>query len=88
MEVVHFCFRFCFPENLKTASASASALMLPGDYRVGQKVGFFKKKPSPAGFFGFFWVLLGFIGFFGVYWVSLGLFVLITGFWGFVQACE
>ena len=29
----------------------------------------FFKKPSPAGFFGFYWVLLGFIGF---YWVFLG----------------
>ena len=31
----------------------------------------FLKKPSPVGFFGFFWVLLGFIGFF---WVLLGFF--------------
>ena len=33
----------------------------------------FLKKPSPAGFFGFFWVFLGFIGF---YWVFLGFLIL------------
>ncbi len=36
--------------------------------RVGKNPGFFKK-PSPVGFFGCFWVLLGFMGFFGFYWV-------------------
>ena len=30
VEAVHFCLRFRFQENLKTASASAS--MLPGDF--------------------------------------------------------
>jgi hypothetical protein len=36
-----------------------------------EKTRVFLKKPSPVGFFGFFWVLLGFIGFF---WVLLGFF--------------
>ena len=37
-----------------------------------EKTRVFLKKPSPVGFFGFFWVFLGFLGFFGFFWVFLG----------------
>ncbi len=36
-----------------------------------EKTRVFLKKPSPVGFFGFFWVFLGFLGFFGFFWVFL-----------------
>jgi hypothetical protein len=43
-----------------------------------EKTRVFKKKPSPVGFFGFFWVFLGFIVFFGFYWVLLGFLNLVS----------
>jgi hypothetical protein len=36
--------------------------------RVGKNPGFFKKKPSPVGFFVFFLVFGFFFGVFGVFW--------------------
>jgi hypothetical protein len=36
---------------------------IPTGTRVGENPGFLIKKTSPVGFFGFYWVLLGFIGF-------------------------
>jgi hypothetical protein len=46
-----------------------------------KKPGFFKKKTSPVGFFGFFEVFLGFLGFFGF-------FAQMRGFLGFFQFQE
>jgi hypothetical protein len=36
-----------------------------------EKTRVFLKKTSPVGFFGFFWVFLGFLGFWGFFWVFL-----------------
>ena len=48
-----------------------------------EKTRVFLKKPSPVGFFGFFWVFLVFFGFFGFFWAFLGFFALTRGFLGF-----
>jgi len=53
----------------------------PHSYRVDKNPGFIKKT-SLGGFFGFYWVFLGFdcffLGFVGFYWILLGFIVFFS----------
>jgi hypothetical protein len=52
--------------GLHKGRSSSSRSLIP-QKQGWKKPGFFLKKPSPVGFFGFFWVFCFFFGFFWVF---------------------
>jgi hypothetical protein len=58
------------PISHQNPNPARQTVLLNCGYIAGlEKTRVFLKKTSPVGFFGFFWVFLGFLGFFGFFWV-------------------